>query len=125
MKNFFNQFNMPYAQAICYSGFRDGQQPGGIVPSYEEIKEDLLLLQSDWKYLRLYDCDEHAEQVIKVIQNENLDFKLMLGVYIVAEMNNHGCPWNGGVYEEHQLEINKKTNEQKVQRLIEWANKYP
>ncbi len=125
MKNFFNQFNMPYAQAICYSGFRDGQQPGGIVPSYEEIKEDLLLLQSDWKYLRLYDCDEHAERVIKVIQNENLDFKLMLGVYIVAEMNNHGCPWNGGVYEEHQLEINKKNNEQKVQRLIEWANKYP
>jgi hypothetical protein len=40
MADFFNQFNLPFAKAMCYSGFRNGQQPGGIVPSYEEIKED-------------------------------------------------------------------------------------
>lgn len=125
MTNFFNQFNVEFANAICYSGFRNGQQPGGINPSYEEVKEDLLLLQTHWKYLRLYDCDEHASTVIKVIQNEKLDFKLMLGAYIVAEMNNHGCPWNGGIYEEHQLEENKHTNDIKIQRLIDWANQYP
>ncbi len=107
MTNFFKTFNMPYAKAICYSGFRNGQQPGGINPSYEEIKEDLLLLKSHWKYLRLYDCDEHALTVIKVIKDEKLDFKLMLGAYIVAEMNNYGCPWNGGIYEEKQLKENK------------------
>ena len=72
MTNFFKTFNMPYAKAICYSGFRNGQQPGGINPSYEEIKEDLLLLKSHWKYLRLYDCDEHALTVIKVIKDEKL-----------------------------------------------------
>lgn len=124
MKNFFDQFNIDFAKAICYSGFRDGQRPGGIVPSEEEIKEDLLLLQAEWKYLRLYDCDEHALRVIKVIQQEKLDFKLMLGAYIVAEMNNHACPWGGGVYSEEQLEQNKKDNEQKISRLIEWANQY-
>lgn len=125
MNNYFNKYKVPFAQAICYSGFRDGQQPGGISPSYEEIKEDLLLLQNDWKYLRLYDCDEHAQTVIEVIQKEKFEFKLMLGVYIVAEMNNHGCPWNGGVYDEEQLEENKKLNDIKVERLIEWANKFP
>ena len=116
---------MPYAKAICYSGFRNGQQPGGINPSYEEIKEDLLLLKSHWKYLRLYDCDEHALTVIKVIKDEKLDFKLMLGAYIVAEMNNYGCPWNGGIYEEKQLKENKKNNDLKIQRLIDLANQFP
>jgi exo-beta-1,3-glucanase (GH17 family) len=125
MSNFFNQFNFPFDKAICYSGFRNGQQPGGINPSYEEIKEDLLLLQSNWKYLRLYDCDEHALTVIKVIQNEKLDFKIMLGAYIVAEMNNQGCPWGGGIYEEKQLAENKKSNDLKIQRLIDWSNQYP
>lgn len=125
MNNYFKKYKVPFAQAICYSGFRDGQQPGGISPSYKEIKEDLLLLQNDWKYLRLYDCDEHAQTVIEVIQKEKFEFKLMLGVYIVAEMNNHGCPWNGGVYDEEQLEENKKLNDIKVERLIEWANKFP
>jgi exo-beta-1,3-glucanase (GH17 family) len=125
MNNFFKEFNHPYAKAICYSGFRDGQQPGGINPSYEEVKEDLLILQSNWKYLRLYDCDEHALTVINVIQQEKLDFKLMLGAYIVAEMNNHACPWGGGIYEEQQLEANKRINDRKIQRLIDWANKYP
>ncbi len=124
MSNFFKQFNIDFAKAICYSGFRDGQQPGGITPSYEEIKEDLLLLQPYWKYLRLYDCDEHAQRVINVIQKEKLDFKIMLGAYIVAEMNNQRCPWGGGIYEEEQLEENKKNNDVKIARLIEWSNKY-
>jgi len=125
MTDFFNKYNFPFANAICYSGFRNGQQPGGITPSYEEIKEDLLILQSEWKYLRLYDCDEHALRVIEVIQKEKLDFKLMLGAYIVAEKNNHACPWNGGVYEEKQLAENKLKNDQKIQQLIDWSNKYP
>lgn len=125
MTDFFNQFNVPFAKAMCYSGFRNGQQPGGIVPSYEEIKEDLLLLEPHCNYLRLYDCDEHALTVIKVIRQEKLDFKLMLGAYIVAEMNNHGCPWGGGIYEENQLEENRKMNDRKIQRLIDWSNQYP
>jgi exo-beta-1,3-glucanase (GH17 family) len=125
MTNFFKRNNLDFAKAICYSGFRNGQQPGGIVPSYNEIKEDLLLLAPHWKYLRLYDCDEHAEIVIKVIKNEKFDFKLMLGAYIVAEMNNYGCPWGGGIYEEFQLEENKTRNDSRIQKLIDWANQYP
>ena len=123
--DFFEQFQLPVASAICYSGFRDGQQPGAGYPSYDEIKEDLLILQPYWKYLRLYDCDQHAETVLEVIKKEQLDFKIMQGAFIEAEMNNFGCPWGGGVYEEEQLEKNKQLNLQKIKKLIQLANQYP
>lgn len=116
---------VPYGNAICYSGFREGQHPAGKFPTYEEIKEDLLLLQNHWKYLRLYDCDQHAVTVLEVIKNEKLDFKVMLGAYIVAEMNNFGCPWGGGVYTEEELIANKAKNNYQIKKLITLANKYP
>ncbi len=116
--------NIEHGNAICYSGFREGQQPGGIVPSYEEIKEDLLILENNWKYLRLYDCDEHAEIVLDVIEKEKLNFKVMLGAYIVAEKNNFGCPW-GGTHTEDALMHNKAKNLSQINKLIEFANKYP
>ena len=122
--NYIEELNITPGKAICYSGFREGQKPGGITPSYEEIKEDLLLLQGHWKYLRLYDCDEHSEIVLEVIRKEKLNFKIMLGAYIVAEANNYGCPW-GGSYSEEQLEANKLINIKQINRLIELANKYP
>lgn len=123
--NTFKNLNLSPAKAICYSGFREGQQPGGIYPAYDEVKEDLMLLQKNWKYLRLYDCDKHSEIVLEVISKEQLDFKIMLGAYIEAEMNNFGCPWGGGVFSDEQLKTNRETNEKKIQILIEWANKYP
>lgn len=114
-----------YGRAICYSGFRKGQMPGGRYPSYEEVKEDLNILKNDWKYLRLYDCDKHSETVLKVIHDEGLDFKVMLGAYIVAEMNNFGCPWGGGVYSDEQLKANKAKNLRQIKKLIAMANQYP
>ncbi len=111
-------------RAICYSGFRHGQQPGGQYPSYEEVKEDLLLLHGHWKYLRLYDCDPHAETVLRVIQQEKLDFQVMLGAFIEAEMNNFNCPWGGGVYAEEQLDANTLHNAHKIRRLAEWGHRY-
>lgn len=121
----FEHINLPVGNAICYSGFREGQNPGGNFPSYDEVKEDLLLLQGRWKYLRLYDCDEHGQTVLEVIAKEKLDFKIMLGAYIVAEMNNFNCPWDGGVYSEDELNQNKTRNQEKIDRLIEFGNKYP
>lgn len=111
-------------KAICYSGFRDGQRPGDKYPSYDEVKADLLLLQNDWEYLRLYDCDLHAEIVLEVIENEQLNFQVMLGAYIEAEVNNPNCPWGGGVYNDNVLKANKENNLKKIERQIYLANKY-
>lgn len=123
--NTFRKLGINPGKALCYSGFREGQNPGGVYPGYEEVKEDLLLLKDHWKYLRLFDCDEHARTVLDVISREKLDFRIMLGAYIVAEMNNFNCPWNGGVYAEDQLTENRKSNINKIDKLIELGNQYP
>ncbi len=122
--NYTKELNIEAGKAICYSGFREGQMPGGEVPTDEEIKEDLLMLHEHWTYLRLYDCDEHAKIVLDVIEKEQLNFKVMLGAYIVAEANNFGCPW-GGSYSEEQLITNKEINLAQIKKLIQLANQYP
>ncbi|MDM8158480.1 hypothetical protein QUH73_01495 [Labilibaculum sp. K2S] len=112
-------------KAICYSGFREGQSPDtGVYPTYEQVKEDLLILHDHWKYLRLYDCDKQTDLVLEVIQKEKLDFKVMLGAYIGAEMNNFGCPW-GGSYSEEELTQNKERNLNQIKKLIRLANEFP
>jgi len=123
--NTFKALNIEPARAICYSGFREGQHPGGSYPTYEQVKEDLLILQPYWKYLRMYDVDQHALTVLEVIDKEKYDFKMMLGAYIEGEMNNFNCPWGGGVFSEEQLAENKKLNQSKIDKLIDLANKYP
>lgn len=114
-----------FKDAICYSGFRDGQSPQtNTFPTYNEIKEDLLILQGRWYYLRLYNCDEHAALTLKVIKEEKLDFKVMLGAYIEAEVSNSECPW-GGEYSKAQLVVNKQHNVAVIDKLIEMGNKFP
>ena len=67
---------LKYGKAICYSGFRKNQSPReGIYPSYEEVKEDLMILHGDYKYLRMYEPNQHVETVIDVIKKENFDFR--------------------------------------------------
>lgn len=123
--NTFQALGLKPGKAICYSGFRDGQYPGGESPSYAEVKEDLLILQDDWRYLRLYDASEHARTVLEVVEKEKLDFKIMLGADIGAEMNNFNCPWGGGIYSEEKLAENKIANQNKVDAAIELGQQYP
>ena len=116
---------LSYKRAICYSGFRDNQSPDtGVFPSESEILEDLLLLSGHWSALRVYACDVHTERVLRTIERERLPFKVMLGAYIGAEVNNPNCPW-GGVYEEATLAANKEANRAELDRAIAWANRYP
>ena len=120
-----NTLNLPDGKAICYSGYREGQSPDtGIYPSYKEIYEDLLILQKNWTFLRLYDCTKHAVTVLKVIEKEKLNFKVMLGAYIGAERNNFGCPW-GHIFSEDELKQNKISNLKQIRKLIKLANQYP
>jgi len=120
-----HMLKLPTGNAICYSGYRLGQSPGEkIYPTHEEIREDLQILQRNWRLLRLYDCSPHAERVLEVIRGDGLPFQVMLGAYLGAEMNNFGCPW-GGTYSEGQLEAGKRENEAEVERLIALAGRYP
>ena len=115
---------LPYSKAICYSGYRDGQSPeSGEIPSYEQVRQDLLILQGQWQSLRLYASYAHSETVLSVIKNEGMPFDVMLGAYITAEVDNPECPW-GGVYPPEQLLANKQDNKAQILRLIELANTY-
>jgi len=119
-----NQLIMPPGNAICYSGYREGQSPQtGDYPSYDEILEDLRLLSGDWQYLRLYDCSQHALSVLDVIRDNKLDFKVMIGVDLSAEMSNPNCPW-GGDYSDDVLLQNREINERDMNTMINVANKY-
>lgn len=116
---------LPCTRAICYSGYRDGQDPSGeILPTYGQVKQDLMILEGQWQSLRLYASDNHSDTIMNVIKSENLSFDVMLGAYITAEQNNPHCPW-GGVYSDEQLAKNVEHNQVQIDRLISMANSYP
>ncbi|MDH3588424.1 MAG: glycosyl hydrolase, partial [Gammaproteobacteria bacterium] len=116
--------NWEAGNAICYSGYREGQSPlDGRFPTYAQILEDLKILQAHWKYLRLYDCSQHAEVVLEVIRNEDLDFRVMLGANMAAELSNPNCPW-GAHFSDETLRSNKLANRLEIGRMIGLANRY-
>ncbi|MEO0974516.1 MAG: glycosyl hydrolase family 17 protein, partial [Pseudomonadota bacterium] len=111
----------PHGNAICYSGYREGQHPGhGIYPSHQEIREDLLILAAHWQYLRLYDCGPHAQRVLEVIAREQLPLRVMLGIDLAAEMSNPACPW-GAHFDDATLATHRRDNERRVSDAIDLA----
>lgn len=116
----------PYGKAICYSGYRRGQSPREqVFPSPEEITEDLkLLVELGFDFIRMYDPNEHAERVLRVITEEKLPLKCMVGMDPIAEYNNPACAW-ATMYTDEQLEANRKRNDGELQKLIALANRYP
>lgn len=116
---------MPYGRAICYSGYRKGQSPiEKIYPSYEQIKEDLLLLKDHFSYIRMYDPSTHAKTTLKVIRENNIPLKVILGADLVGEVNNPNCPWDKRVRSEEELKQNKESNLNQIKELIKVANEY-
>jgi exo-beta-1,3-glucanase (GH17 family) len=116
---------LKHGNSICYSGYRDGQDPRlGIFPSYAEVKEDLLLLADNWSFLRIYDCSKHAEIVLDVIETEKLAFHVMLGVDMAAEVSNPNCPW-GAHFSDEKLAENKQHNSDQIDQLIALSAQYP
>ncbi len=120
------------ASAVCYSGFRSGQHPdrgaGAKNPSEEEVLEDLKIIQNDmgFKLIRLYDSGVNSALVLKLIQAHDLDLKVMLGIWLNAELSAHEtCAWLNEPIPQEELDANKIINGEELQRGIELANKYP
>lgn len=114
-----------FGSAICYSGYREGQSPiTETFPSYEQVCEDLRLLDPAWDYLRVYDCSRHAELVLDAIHTEGFDLKVMLGANMSAEVSNPNCPW-GADFSDEQLKANANANSDEIDRLIALASRYP
>lgn len=70
-------------KAICYSGYRTGQDPDkGVFPSRTQVLEDLRILERQWSILRLYGSDQHSEDVLETIRKHKLRIKVMLGMWL-------------------------------------------
>jgi exo-beta-1,3-glucanase (GH17 family) len=115
-------------KAIAYSGYRTGQSPDlQIYPSEEQIKEDLdLLVRGGWTLLRLFDSGPHAERVLKVIKDHQLDVRVMLGVWIAGAPEAHDaanrdqiarCVALAAMYPDHVVAVSVGN-----ETLDDWSN---
>jgi len=118
-------------KAVCYSGFRAGQHPdrgeGAINPSREEILEDLRILTDveGFELIRLYDSGENSATVLELIKEHKLKLKVMLGIWLNAELSNHEtCAWLTEPIPEATLAANKLNNAAEIEKGIALANKY-
>ncbi len=118
-------------KAICYSGFRTGQHPdrgdGAVNPSYEEVLEDINILShnSNFNLIRVYDSGENSETVLQVIKENGLDIKVMLGIWLRAEISTHKtCEWLTEPIPDEILQKNKTLNIEEINKGIQLANQY-
>jgi len=69
--------------AICYSGYREGQDPDKqVFPRSDQVLEDLRILERNWRVIRLYGSDQHAKDVLETIRNHRLGLRVMLGMWL-------------------------------------------
>ena len=114
-----------YKRAICYSGYRENQSPiTKVYPTYNEVLEDLRILEKEYDYIRMYDPYKHAQTVLEVIRNEKINLKVMLGMDLAAEYSNPNCPWLKQNLSEEDIKRNTAHNDESLRLLIELGNKY-
>ncbi|MCM2333167.1 MAG: hypothetical protein NDI82_04380 [Anaeromyxobacteraceae bacterium] len=98
-------------RGIAYGPFRDGQRPGGAAPGRAELREDLALLAGRWSLLRVYGSDGPTPELLALIDEERLPFKVLLGAWIAPE--------DGPASPGHAA------NRAQVEGAVRLANAYP
>lgn len=114
-----------FDKAICYSGYRDGQSPTTVCPTKAQIEEDLMILNGDgYKYIRMYDPNEHARLVLEIIKEKGLDMKCLLGVDSFAESSNENSAVGPLIYTDDEIAANIKRNDAEYEKLIDLVKEY-
>lgn len=119
------------SQAICYSGFRTGQHPdrgdGAVNPSAEEVLEDLQIIRNQLgiRLIRMYDVGDNTQMVLETIRKHNMDIKVMLGIWLKAELSAHEtCAWLNEPIPDDVLQSNKLLNIEEIDKGIQLAREY-
>lgn len=116
---------IPFGKAICYSGYRAGQYPEGACPSKQQIREDLHILAGEgYRYIRMYDPNDHAERALQVICEDALPLQCVIGIDSFPEVNNPACPFSDRVYTDAELRQNIARNDGEIEKLIALVKKY-
>lgn len=114
-----------FGKAICYSGYRDGQSPVTTCPTKAQIEEDLMILCDEgYKYLRMYDPNDHARFVLEVIKEKKLPMKCLIGVDSFAEASNDHSAVGPLSYTDEEIAANVKRNDEEFERLIELVKEF-
>jgi exo-beta-1,3-glucanase (GH17 family) len=119
-----------FKRAVCYSGFRHGQHPdrgdGAVNPSDKETLEDFQILsrQGNFGLIRLYDAQANSAAVLRLIETNKLNLKVLLGAWLAAEVDNPNCPWHKEPYPKEVLAANKLKNAREIESAIRLANQY-
>lgn len=72
----------PLYDGVSYGPFREGQAPGGPLPTAEQIREDLELLAPRFGMIRVYSSQEPTETILRVLDESGLDIQVLVGVWI-------------------------------------------
>ncbi len=113
------------AKAICYSGYRDNQSPFTVCPSIDEIEEDLRILVSEgYKYIRMYDPNDHARRALEVIKKNKLPLKCLIGVDSLPEIDNPESATGPIFLTDEERAFNIKRNDSEYDRLIDLVKNY-
>ncbi len=106
---------------VSYGPFREGQQPGDPdnQPTESQIREDLHLMAKHWQMLRVYGSDAFAELVCRVIRQDGLDLKVMVGAWVGTESTQR----DDGVRVDQPEGI--QANRRQVEQAVRIANDYP
>jgi exo-beta-1,3-glucanase (GH17 family) len=104
-------------KAVAYSPFRSSNRDAETITA-AMIREDLALLkQGGFTLLRLFDSsDAVAKLLLQIIDQDKLDFKVMLGAYILTE--------SATGLSAAQLANNKAFNLAETDRAVALANTY-
>jgi exo-beta-1,3-glucanase (GH17 family) len=106
--------------AIAYGPHRDGQRPGGRSPSRAQLREDLRLISGHWPALRLYRSAEEAPKLLELIQEDDLELGVLLGIWIAAEAR-----WDSsGRLIERFPEV-AAANRREIETGVKLATRYP
>lgn len=93
---------------VSYGEYHDGQGPDGEGPTIEQVRGDLHIIKDHWNLIRMYGTS-NAEMVCKVIREDKLPIKLMVGAWIGTESTPEA----------------NESNRSEVANAIRIANAYP
>jgi exo-beta-1,3-glucanase (GH17 family) len=104
-------------QGVSYGPYREGQSPGGNLPTREQLTEDLNLISQHWNLIRMYGSREVAEDVLNIIRNKKLPLRVMLGAWITRESESE-------TLDAKASKTAKLANRKEVMSVIRLANTY-
>jgi len=91
-------------------------------PTREQVLEDLqILVARGFRLIRMYDSGAHTETALELIREHGLPIKVLLGIWLKAELSNHERnEWLKG-HSADRLAANVLVNAAEVERGIALA----